>query len=518
MFKKRLTNEKILILVLLILFFIVNLLFLTKFPFVHSDESWLSGLSRNIMEKNDFSVTESFFDLYGRHPHAIKSLFHSIQIIFLKIFGYKIFTFRLISLIFGTMSLFFFYKLCSILFHSKKLGTISAFLLAIDIQFIYASHFARQEIIILFNLLFCLYIYFNNNIKHKYNKDILLGVLIGISIGIHPNSFIISLPFGVLYLYNIFYTKKIKLKNLITLISITSLFAVFFILLSFKFDPNFLHNYMAFGNQFGVLDPAISKFENLKLFYLKLHYGISGTYYTPNIKLQFYIFIASLIGSIIKVFFIKDNQKKENYISIILAIISINIGIVLIGRFNATSIVFLFPLFYILLVFMISDLKKYKIPVIFLIAILLIFSSYNNISPYLSHDYQEYLNEIGKVVKKEDTVLANLNTEYYFNNEKLFDYRNLTFLNENNLKFSDYIYDHDIDYIIYSDEMDFIYNSRPIWNGLYGNLYYYYDDMKNFLDTNCTEVHEFKDNVYGIRIVRYMDQKDWWIRIYKVKK
>jgi len=47
--------------------------------------------------------------------------------------------------------------------------------------------------------------------------------------------------------------------------------------------------------------------------------------------------------------------------------------------------------------------------------------------------------------------------------------------------------------------MDFIYNSRPIWNGIYGNLYYYYDDMQNFLEDKCELVHEFKNGSYGVR-------------------
>jgi len=93
----------------LLLFFIANLLSLTKFPFIHSDEPWLSGLSRNIMENKNYSVTETFFDLYERNPHAIKSIFHTIQIFFIKLFGYNIFSIRLVSLTFGVLSLLYFY-------------------------------------------------------------------------------------------------------------------------------------------------------------------------------------------------------------------------------------------------------------------------------------------------------------------------------------------------------------------------------------------------------------------------
>ena len=81
--KKSFSKNKILI-ILLFIYFLVNLSFLTHFPFIHSDESWLSGLSRNILETKNFSSTETFFDLYLRNPHAIKIIFHSIQIMFIK--------------------------------------------------------------------------------------------------------------------------------------------------------------------------------------------------------------------------------------------------------------------------------------------------------------------------------------------------------------------------------------------------------------------------------------------------
>ncbi|MTI66090.1 MAG: phospholipid carrier-dependent glycosyltransferase [Firmicutes bacterium] len=510
-------SNKTILISLLILYFLINLFFLTNFPFVHSDEPWLSGLSRNILEKKDFSVTETFFDLYERNPHAIKSLFHLMQIVFLKIFGYNIFTFRLLSLSFSTLALFFFYKLSMILFKSKKLAFFSTLLLAIDVQFIYASHFARQEVVLLFSLILGLYIFYKN-IKNQYYKDIMLGILVGLSIGIHPNSFIISLVFGFLYSYHIFILKKLKVKNITILISIVSLFLVFFVYLSFKFDPNFLSNYANFGSQFGVLNPITSKIDQLKDFYLKLYYSVSGTYYTPNIKFQFYLFSTIFLTTLIKIIFTKNSSEKEALISIVLVILSINIGIVMIGRFNATSIIFLFPLFFLLTIYILKDLKRWYSLSIVSIAIILIFTTTSNVLPYLNTSYSDYLNEIGKVIKKDDTVLANLNSEYYFENGKLYDYRNLFLLDENNMSFSDYIYSHDIKYIVYSDEMDFIYNSRPIWNGVYGNLYYYYEDMKNFLNNKCRVIYKFKDNLYGIRITRYINTRDWYIKIYKVKE
>lgn len=516
--KAFLSNKKTLY-VFLIVYFIVNMVFLTKFPFVHSDEPWLSGLSRNMLEEESLSVTETFFDLYERHPHSIKSLFHLLQMLFLKLLGYNIFTFRFISLIFGTLTLFFFYRLSIILLGSRSLALVTVLLLSVDIQFIYASHFARQEVIILFILILSLYLFLKTKEYINYSKDIIIGVLIGISIGIHPNSFIISIPFGLIYLYDIIVTKKAKFKNLAVYVMIVAVFAAFFIALSISFDENFVNNYAKFGDQFGVLNPSSNKIGQALGFYQKLYYGVSGTYYTPNIKFQFLLFGITFILTIVKVFFMKNKLKTHKLMSTLLSVLGINIGIIIIGRYNQTSIVFIFPLIYILVVDFIKNFKTiYKQFAIGLIFIFLFIITMYNVLPYKYNSYSSYLNQIAKEVDKDDIVLANLNSEYYFDNGKLYDYRNLTFLKDNNLSFSQYIRRRNIEYIIYSEEMDFIYNTRPVWNGVYGNLYFYYDDMQEFLSNKCTLVHEFKDNFYGIRIARYIGKKDWYIRIYKVKE
>lgn len=515
--KKVLFNKKT-ILGLIVLYFFINIIFLTKFPFVHSDESWLSGLSRNILEEQSYSVTESFFDLYERNPHAIKIFFHSLQIVFLKVFGYNIFTFRLISLIFAILSLVYFYKLSKVIFNSKNMAFVACVLLAIDIQFIYAAHFARQEIIILFVLILGIYYFMKNIDSLTYKKDLILGVIIGLSIGIHPNSFIISLPFVFIYLYHILITKKANLKDIIVYGFTLFIFALLFVFLSLYFDNNFFYNYAKFGDQFGVLNPVNSKIGQLKYFYLKLYHGVSGTYYTPNIRFQFFLFPIVFLLSLVKILIRKSKEEREKVLSIVLAIIAINTGIIIIGRFNQTSIIFVFPLFYLLLVYILHSLSgKLKcFSILILVSIILIFT-FLNIYPFLNTSYSRYLENISRVVKKDDTVLANLNTEYYFENGKLYDYRNLVFLKENKIDFAQYIYDNKIQYIIYPEEMDFIYDSTPKWNGLYGNVSYYYRDMKRFFEDDCELVDQFNDGSYGIRIVRHMNEKDWKIKVYKVK-
>ena len=93
-------KENLFIILYLTGYFFINILFLTKYPFMHSDESWLSGLSRTMMY-DGLGSTEYFFDLVPRYPHAIKIIFHILQIVFIKLFGYSLFSVRLLSLVFA---------------------------------------------------------------------------------------------------------------------------------------------------------------------------------------------------------------------------------------------------------------------------------------------------------------------------------------------------------------------------------------------------------------------------------
>jgi 4-amino-4-deoxy-L-arabinose transferase-like glycosyltransferase len=518
---------------IILLFFIINIFFLTNFPFVHSDEAWLSGLSRQIMETGNLAATESFFDLVPRNPHAIKNFFHLLQIVFIKIFDYQIFTFRLISLIAGTVSLFFFYKISLLISRSKFLSLGALIILAADIHFIYSSHLARQEIILVFIFLAAFYYFLKNiegikfnsvddNFKNKGNhsvkKDIYLGLILGTSIGVHPNSFIISLPFIIIYTYKLVFSNKLNWHNYLSFALTLGSAALFFIYLSFQFDPNFINNYSNYGAALGVLDSFIIKIENLKLFYQKLFYRVSGTYYIPPIKFQLSFFATAAAGSLIKIFNKKNKNLDKLNLYLFLSLLAVNLALIIIGRYNQTSIIFIFPISYLIFINLIKNLGfKIKLILIIPLIIILSFSSIITINSDSHYNYQDYLQEIAAVVPKDARVLANLNTDYYFENGKLLDYRNLNYLADNNISFSEYIAKNKIKYIIYPEEMDFIYNTRPSWNIIYGNLYPYYSEMKTFLDKKAVLIKKFTNSSYAIRIVREIRKKNWSVKIYQVK-
>lgn len=511
----------------ILFYLIINLFFLRSFPFVHSDEAWLSGLSRQIMQTNNPASTEAFFDLLPRSPHAIKTFFHLLQIIFIKLMGYQIFTFRLISLLAGSLSLFIFYKITILITKSKKLSLSALIILALDIHFIYSSHLARQEIILVLIFLTALYYFlkeieniriskkFSADSKKRYppKKDIFLGLILGSAIGFHPNAFIISMPLIIIYSWNLAFNKKTALKNYISFGGTLAITAFFFIFLSFHFDPNFIGNYSSYGAELGVLDSMLIKLENFKDFYLKLFYQVSGTYYIPQIKFQLIFFMAAAVASLAKIFI--KNDKINLYLFI--SLIAVNLGYLIIGRYNQTSIIFIFPTAYLIFINLIKNLN-FKLSGSLILILIVVLSLNSGITIYKDshYNYQDYLSQIAEVVPQDARVLANLNTDYYFENGSLFDYRNLAYLQENNLSFADYINKNEIEYIIYPEEMDYIYNSRPSWNILYGNLYPYYQEMQRFLNQETELIKKFTNSTYPMRIVSKIGAKNWSVKIYKV--
>ncbi|MEA3423412.1 MAG: glycosyltransferase family 39 protein [Bacillota bacterium] len=491
------------ILIFLIIYGIVSFSTITIFPFVHSDEAWLAGLSNTIITETTIDTTESFFDLYPRNPHAIKVLFNFVQMFFIQVFGLNITAMRLISLIFSLISSYLFNNIVYSLTKSKSIAFFSMLLFIINIQFIYMSHFARQESILLFLLLLNIaYLY-----KSKKPLPLVSGLISSVGVGIHPNSFIIFLPILAYWILG----KKIK--DIVIYLLTLSFSALLFILWSFSLDPNFINNYLNYGDELGVKMTLIDKAYQIKYFYLKLYYGISGTYYTPNIKAIFYISILTILSTL---YLICKRKIKPN---VLICFIAINIGYIFIGRYNQTSIIFIIPF----IVLMISEIllnidKKHlrNAVIVFILLIISINTFVNMNNHYYSETYDDYLNNLELILPENAVVLGNLNTLFAFNTNRFYDYRNLGYLPIDKT-FANYIYERNIEYIIYPEEMDFIYNTRPLWNGLYGNVYPYYEDMKNFFDNSCTIVGNFNSPVYGMRIVRYIEDKEYNIVVYKVK-
>ncbi len=499
-------RDKIIAMLMAIGFFLSQIATLTRFPFMHSDESWLSGLTRFMMENRSLAVTEPFFDLYPRNPHAIKSTYHILQAFFLQVFGYELFPIRLMSLIFGSLSLVLFYLLLKKFDVSTKWTALSTLLLAAQPIFIYGAHFGRQEIVVVFFLLLIATTWWKK-------KRILSLLCAFFAMGLHPNAF---LGGGALVLTGLFaaWNHQDERKQLLKTLPWLAGFTAFYILASLWMNPDFFRDYLAYGATLGVTNTAGGKFAGFFLFFQKLWQGISGTYYLPPLHLTlFTIAFGFLAGSIVGLL-----KRDRRLLSLQLHQAAWVLGIMAVGRYNATSLLFFVP-GAVLTLTLLAAFYVDRLPVkITAVGMILWFSlaSYGEITALPKDHYKNYLAAIHEVVPKDAIVLANLNTEFAFEAGKLYDYRNLTHLDKAGISLADYIQDRKIAYILYADELDYLHRNPDPWQVLYGPDQSWYNEMQAFLATRCEEVANFQAPIYGNRIVPFLNDPYWHLHIYRI--
>ncbi len=504
-----------------LIYVILSIASLTYFPFMHSDEGWLASLTRSILVERDIGATEDFFHEVNRNPHAIKSLFHLIQIPFTAA-GFTLFSVRLLSLLAGLATLYFLFRSSLLLFHDKLFAIFVVVLTAIDIQFIYTSHFARQEIIILLIFSICLYIFFKPIKNWSYKKDIIIGGILGISIGFHPNIFIIASGFIFLYIFysviGLFAKKRNNpsFKNSGLLFFILGLSGIIYIIFSLILDPDFISNYINFGADHGVANPLFIKLLKLPGFYEKMFFRISGTYYLPDIRAQLVMFSASFLLLIPVTLIVRKN--RTTIIALQVLMLGINAGLLLIGKYSPPSIIFIFLPGYLLTFSLIKVLfpgrLKFLAASLLLAVVITVFSA-GQILPWRLNSYNNYIQTIRSCIPENKRTLANLNSAFAFAYEDLYSYRDLISLDQNN-NFRDYIDKHKIEYIVYPHELDIIFTERPVWNTMYGNIYPWYEEMISFLNNECEELFSWNEPVFGMRITSYMGKRSGEITIYRV--
>ncbi|MBI9014934.1 MAG: hypothetical protein JEZ08_22075 [Clostridiales bacterium] len=491
-----LRNSKWLILIFFILYLIINLCFLVDFPFIHSDESWLSGFTRHVIETGSFKVSEPFFIEYPRAVHGLRIIFVGLQSLFISLIGYTPFAVRLLSLVASLVTLWFVNLILKFFKWPSLYRVLSLLLISLQIQFIYASHLARQDALILLMMTVTFY----TTLKKK--NPILTGALIGISVGIHPNSFLIACGIGIIYFVNVL-KEESSIKELLLLVMTTALWAALFIGISFSLNPNFVQDYLSFGESLGVVNYDINRFEGFYYYYYKLFHQIGGTYLLLPIKFEILLLpITLMIGVYHLILF-----KNKPLVLFFLMILGINVGYLIIGRYNQTAIVF--TLFFLML-FWIVFLKTLIPDKVFWIVLLTIalFNGYNSY-PMVTVENDAY-QDLGEHLQLEGRVLCNLNMDYHLKEGQLIDYRNLWYETD----FEAYIKKHDIKYIVIPEELSYIKKTSPKWDILYGPLPYY-DSMMRYLET-CELIDTFDSKTYGMRIARYINTYPWTINIYKV--
>lgn len=484
---------------------------LTRFPFVHSDESWLSGLTRHMLQSGSVGVTEPFFDLKPRYPHAIKTLFHLLQMLMLRLFGYEVGSFRLLSLLGGLAALGVFYALLLRQTRRPWLSVLGTTLLSLDVQFLYASHFARSEILVLLGMLGCFWALGDREHRHP----VLAAVITGLCVGLHPNSFVAAgLCGSVLVLGSSRRDWKRTLRQLALYTGVVALFALAFIGLSLRMDPDFFrHYYGEYGADYQVHGTLLEKLAETGPYFQRLFEQVSGTYYTPDIRWQLLLFGAALVLAPAL-----PGKGRGQLRPALCALLGIWLAMALMGRYGQPYVVFYFPFGYLLVIQLLAPLRKGRgLALLGALAALTGWMTFPQVLPALEQpeQYDRYLAKIASVVPSDAKTLGNLNAEYHFQDGKLLDYRNLPYLEREGLTLSAYLRSRQVRYILYSSELELLYDLRPRWDHIYGDPGFL-PELKRLLEEECRLEYQFVDNQYGNRVVSYQHTgREFTVSIYR---
>ncbi len=489
---------------------------LTTYPFMHSDESWLSGLSRWMLESKSLGVTEPFFNTYQRAPHAIKSLFHGIQMVGISLLGYSLQVIRSISLLFAAGSLLLFFRILRSYGLSTTISFFGMLLISADNQFLYISHLGRQEIMLVFMLLLVLYL-IRRFEKHELStlSCFGLGMLTGSAFLLHPNGILVILAGLTLFSFSSWSTKR----QIMIYGAGAFLIVGLALIASLIMNPHFLTSYAAYGKTLGVGESIISKILNYPNFYRKIYYQVSGTYYTPPVMIE--LMLLSLTYIISALLLIKKRVELPHIFSLLMASLVMHAGFIIIGRYGQPSVILFFPYGYLIMILLINRIRAQRWMRSALIALLFLIlstSTFTEVRLMIDQqsDYTEYTQHIAGNIGNEAKVLGNLNTDYALSAGQLYDWRNLEPAYREGYSFEQYVKENHIEYIIYPDEIDLIYERRPKWNGIYGNIALMYEEMQVFLSESCIEIGRGISPTYAMRIVRYQGDQDWGYRIYQV--
>jgi len=318
------------------------------------------------------------------------------------------------------------------------------------------------------------------------------------------------------------------------LVLVIGLFAFLFIGLSLTMDPDYLAHYTQQARNFGVDDALLGKWQGLLLFYQHLYNQFSIEYYMPDIRFQLIGFALVIILSLGLLVKHRSEPRYQQLKLPLLLVFGVNLGLFLIGRYNVTSAVFIFPLMYLLSVLLLESVfpeqmpaeptsnihqlpekKRKKKPLPGLLILITAVLTLTVLHPP-ANPYSTYLSQLQSAIPGQPKILGNLSAEYAFADGQLLDYRNLQYLEDRGITFADYVTAEQIEYIIYYDELAFIAANHPRYDVMYGDLTPIFAEMTTFLAEHCEEITVFTNSSYGTNLAPLIDAKPWQIHIFRV--
>jgi len=457
-----------------------------------------------MLEDRDPAAIEPFFRLTPRYPHAIKTLYHLVQMPFLAV-SWSAYAARLPSLIAGFLSLVLMIRAAEGFGLGPRSRFIPALLWAASPGFWSAAHLGRQEMM-LTALMLSSWV-----LVSKRDRPWFGAFPLAAAVFVHPNAFIVALPAGLMLL------RRRRPGDLAAFVGILGAAAALAVGASLLMDPDFFAHYRSFGESVGVGDTPMMKILGLPRFLAKMWRRQAGTYYLPDGRIMLIAAAAAPLGAVAAS--IRRRSLRSGTADGVLAGLGILAGWTVVGKYAPPSLVFIEPAVWILssvaLVGLLPQRRRCILAAAGLTAILALVSTGEVMRSWRDGPYRAYEEFIAESVGSRGRALGNLNAAFAVDPERLVIWRDLASLPEGRQAVEDLLRDWDIRWVLLPDELAYIHRRRPVWNDLYGNPRWYPG-----LDELLRERGELLDRAafpnYAMRIVPLMGREDWFLSIYRI--
>lgn len=184
-----------------VLVMVSHLVFLTTYPVVFIDEPWYSNAAWNWLTAgvNFDTMHAGTLDQFGYEWLRWTFLSNVPLVVSFAVLGLGLFQARLVSWIFGALLLlatFLVGRRC----YGRTTGIVAALLLSLSLPFLQASHYVRPDVMLAAVVMLTFLSALTALEENKKWAHLLAGLMIGLSLDVHPNGLIFALALVGVYL------------------------------------------------------------------------------------------------------------------------------------------------------------------------------------------------------------------------------------------------------------------------------------------------------------------------------
>lgn len=404
---------------LFLMYGLIGLLTLTKYPYIHQDEGLLSNLAKVFYEQG-LSFQDPNLSYLGAFKNAAYFPVSGIlYILTLALFGkmgmgFTLFMMRLHALFFSVLVLILTYQIGLKLFSSKMKSFWAVVLVAFSLQFIIVAHTVRQESMLIAALLAAFYFFIQGMQQKNLKWLCLVGFITGSSVSIHPNGILFPVIFLALYLWENFDSRqKIKIRSLLIIFIFVVLgYAVFF---CFDYWPHRHEYFQLLASD--PIDKVMHRRDSNPI--LDFFYATWMSFWTPKYH-RHVLYLAVYVLTLIGFFYSRKNSENKLLVKMIILIALMLIPL----HSNRHYLVYFTPFFGLLTASIAYDfwmrfksgekLIKFMAFRFFIVMVIAFYAFLPVVDlwAYRHYDHVEEMNNISKALPKSENFLGS--TVYFF--------------------------------------------------------------------------------------------------------